>query len=160
MLRDILAFLSTPRLANQNFDTPSRRLEKSASIQNSGMPSREKNGFLFYVIDVVRIKKIKKFTCTHHQNIMNWSSRWSIWTPWYFLLSILRRMLRDILAFPSTPGMADQNFDTPWQPLEKPASIQNSDLPSWGEKDLLFICWAFFLPPGWRIKILIRHHDR
>ena len=33
----------------------------------------------------------------------------------------------DFLTSPSTPGMADQNFDTPSRPLEKLASIKMSD---------------------------------
>ena len=102
MLKDILAFPSTPRLADQNFDTPSRPLEKEASNQNSDTPSRGKKVLWFYLIDKVRIKKITQFTCTHRHNIIHQSYSWSIWTQWYFLLSILRRMLRVILTFPST----------------------------------------------------------
>ena len=45
----------------------------------------------------------------------------------YFLLSILKIMLRDFLTSPSTPGMADQNFDMTPQPLEKLTSITISD---------------------------------
>ena len=42
--------------------------------------------------------------------------------------TLIKQQALDFLAFPSTPGMADQNFGTPSRPLEVLAFIQNFDV--------------------------------
>ena len=52
--------------------------------------------------------------------------------------TLIKQQALDFLAFPSTPGMADQNFDTPSRPLEVLAFIQNFDWTSWRRKGFWF----------------------